>query len=65
VLTILYAGCSDLFLVILVQFTFEMCVAAQSRKKKSPNFVFCEFKVVQLSSVLILLESSSAVLVIL
>jgi len=33
-LKVLYPGCPDLSLAILVQFTLEMCTAAKNCKKK-------------------------------
>jgi len=39
-LNVSYAGCSNLSLVILVQFTLEMGVAAKNRQKIHKNLFF-------------------------
>jgi len=53
-LKISYAGCLDISLAILVQFTFEMCVAAWNHEKfkKIPNFVGSRlFKVIDVDKI--------------
>jgi len=45
-LKISYAGCLSLSSAISVQFTLEMCVAAQNRKKIHYNPLFWRFKVI-------------------
>jgi len=58
-LKISFAGCPSLSPEILTQFTLEMCVAAPNRKENSLKPLFWGSR----SSMLVPLESSSAVLV--
>jgi len=61
-LKISYAGCLDLSPVISTQFTLEMCAAATNREQITKNPYF-GFQARSRSSMLVPLESSSAVLV--